>query len=570
MKKVILSAMALMAGSLVFAQVSGDAAAPQAQQADYASGASMPSNAVENIQSGVENYMLVRQEGTSSSVYIDQSEGGAGVGNLIYVRQSGDVDGNEADSGEGNMADVRQAGTNNDGFVRQEGDFNEAAMVQNAGSDNNIGYIRQGTGQNAENNYAGLVQDGSGNSGWIQQTFDNSEALTLQDGTNHQALTVQDANPNNSNGHDAKVEQLGDQQKSYVSQIGSDSRADVFQEGDQNYSDVKQSGTGVNVADVDQSGSLNQSFIVSAGNGQNATVFQDGDENAADVGQSGAAVNNAHVVQIGNGDYANQRQTNAAGADNNALINQGDLANALSLSELDVLYDATNGVLDTEFGNPSPGSFNGVAYQTQNGDGNRAESHQFGDESFIDFSPFPGIQPVGPNYSKQEQTGSGNEALVVQNAFHGLGPFTDAIIPDGENTALQVQTGNNNSVSLIQRDLGNDAWQIQDGEDSAMGVQIGYNNNLVTKQYQGSNFMETGQAGGELNLYAAQRGGQSFIGDQSGLFNTMEVLQVGPEGMDMFETINCDIPDPMTPMQLPEMETLTIPGIDTPELCADC
>lgn len=562
MKKVILSAMALMAGSLVFAQVSGDAAAPQAQQADYAAGASAPANAVENIQSGVANYMLVRQEGTSSSVYIDQSEGGAGEGNLIYVRQSGNVNDNTALSGEGNMADVRQAGTNNDGYIRQEGDFNEAAMVQTAGSDDNIGYIRQGTGQNAEDNYAGLVQDGSGNSGWIQQTFDNSEALTLQTGTDHQSLTNQNANPDNSAGHDARVEQQGNSQMSYVAQTGSNSEADVYQEGDSNYSDVRQSGTGVNTADVDQSGNLNKSFVESAGNGQNSIVFQDGDENKADINQSGAAINNAHIVQIGNNDYANQSQTNAAGAANNALINQGDLVNALSLSELDVLYTDTNAILDAEGGVPSPESFNGVAFQVQNGSGNRAEAHQFGeDEFFFDFLP------VGPNYSKQIQTGNNNEALVVQNAFHGDLPFN--LEPDGANTALQVQSGDNNTVSLIQRDLGNDAWQIQDGNDSAMGVQIGFNNELVTKQYQGANFMETGQDGLGLGIYAAQRGGQSFIGDQSGTLNTMEVLQVGPS-MDAWETIDCTIPDPMQPMDLPDMETLTIPGIDTPELCADC
>ncbi|WP_197463512.1 curlin repeat-containing protein, partial [Cochleicola gelatinilyticus] len=216
MKKVMLSAMALMVGSLAFAQQVGD---PRAEQADYAAGASSPANAVENVQSGEDNYMLVRQEGTSSSVYIDQSGGGAGVGNLVYVRQSGDVNDNQTLSGEANMADVRQDGTTNKGYVHQEGDGNEAAMVQEASVSASTGLIRQGTGENAEDNYAGMIQrNGNNNSGWIQQTFDNSEALTVQDGSNHQAKTIQNANPDNSDGHDARVEQNGTGQMSYVAQ----------------------------------------------------------------------------------------------------------------------------------------------------------------------------------------------------------------------------------------------------------------------------------------------------------------------------------------------------------------
>lgn len=81
--------------------------------------------------------------------------------------------------------------------------------------------------------------------------------------------------------------------------------------------------------------------------------------------------------------------------------------------------------------------------------------------------------------------------------------------------------------------------------------------------------MEIGQAGDNGAVYAAQRGGQSFIGDQSGLNNVMEVLQVGP-AMDAWETIDCAIPDPMPRMDTPDMLDLTIPTVATPGLCSDC
>ncbi|WP_197463490.1 curlin repeat-containing protein, partial [Cochleicola gelatinilyticus] len=166
-------------------------------------------------------------------------------------------------------------------------------------------------------------------------------------------------------------------------------------------------------------------------------------------------------------------------------------------------------------------------------------------------------------YSKQVQIGDNNTALVVQNAFDDTQLYND------NNSALQVQTGDNNSAGLIQIGNTQNAWMIQDGDDSVLAVQAGRENDLVSKQYEGTNFMEIGQQGLANDLFAAQRGGQSFIGDQSGFQNIMEVLQVGPAG-NLLETIDCDIPDPMGPMPLPEMENLMIPDITVPGLCADC
>ncbi|OAB78418.1 hypothetical protein [Cochleicola gelatinilyticus] len=566
MKKVILSALALMVGSFVFAQASQDAAAPDVEQADNLSG-DAAANRVENTQAGTENYMLVRQEGTSSSVFIDQSGGGAGAdeGNLVYVAQAGDVTGNTGLSGQANAADVRQSGTSNEGYVYQGGDRNAAGMQQSG--DDQIAYIQQGV-LNAEDNYAGVVQSGDTHSSWIFQGHDNNEALSLQSGSGHASKIDQNSAPDGSPGHNARVEQEGTGQMSYVEQDGNNSDADVFQSGDGNYSAINQSGLGTNTADVDQVGVFgqNKSFIVSAGSNQNATVSQINNfgllgDNISDIIQNGLSENNATVLQDGpssSENYANIQQTNATtgNATNNATVNQGNRPAFLG-SALSGLYSQTNDILDTESLSPLSSSFGNIAFQSQVGAGNRAESHQFNNAFIIN------NEVNNANTSKQIQTGDNNTALVVQNAFNNLNAIAS------QNHALQEQTGNNNSVSSIQVGLRNETWMQQNGDDSALAVQSGKENDLVTKQFEGANFMEIGQSGDNGAVYAAQRGGQSFMGDQSGINNVMEILQVGPAG-NLLETIDCEIPDPMEPMPIPEMENLMIPDITVPGLCADC
>ncbi|OAB78419.1 hypothetical protein, partial [Cochleicola gelatinilyticus] len=514
MKRVILSALALMIGSFVFAQASQDAAAPDVEQADNLSG-DTAANRVENTQSGTENYMLVRQEGTSSSVFIDQSGGGAGAdeGNLVYVAQAGDVTGNTGLSGQANAADVRQSGTSNEGYVYQGGDRNAAGMQQSG--DDQIAYIQQGV-LNAEDNYAGVVQSGDTHSSWIFQGHDNNEALSLQSGSGHASKIDQNSAPDGSDGHNARVEQEGTSQMSYVEQDGSGSDADVFQTGNANYSDVQQDGGGANVfanntADIDQDGTGNKSFVNQSNRNNSSVVDQLGDLNMSHVVQSGVGTNDGQVVQNGDGNYVRQTQTNGtSGSDANvALVNQGDRTNAQALSNNLPLFLATDAILSTQGGAvPADGSNENVAYQTQDGSGNNAESQQFSQSG----APFAG-------YSKQVQIGDNNTALVVQNAFDDTQLYND------NNSALQVQTGDNNSAGLIQIGNTQNAWMIQDGDDSVLAVQAGRENDLVSKQYEGTNFMEIGQQGLANDLFAAQRGGQSFIGDQSGFQNIMEVLQ---------------------------------------------
>ncbi|OAB81659.1 hypothetical protein ULVI_00935 [Cochleicola gelatinilyticus] len=348
---------------------------------------------------------------------------------------------------------------------------------------------------------------------------------------------------------------------SYVAQTGSGSDADVLQNGNGNYSDVQQSGGGASVvannsADVDQDGTGNKSFVDQVNRENSATVDQFGTENKSDLAQSGIGANDGMVVQNGTTNYAHQRQVNnvSGGVANVALINQGDRTNGAALSPVLPLFFEANAVLPTIGPAPSDGTINNVAFQSQTGQGNVAEAAQYGESDGTN---------AYPGYSKQIQEGDFNTAFVIQNVFDQGGTFND------DNSALQVQTGDDNIAALIQNGDGHEAWMIQDGDDKVLAVQTERGNSLVTKQYEGANFMEVGQGGVNGVIYAAQRGGQSFIGDQFGTNNVMEVLQVGPAG-NLLETIDCEIPANMDPMDLPNMQNLNIPDIDVPGLCADC
>ena len=127
MKKVVLSAMALMIGAAMVAQVdtSGDVAPA------YAPSNVAPSAAGANTgltqQDGTNNKIRVRQAGTSQDVYSVQGNGLGNGGNLAKVMQTGAVN---TTSGIANKANVFQLGTANQSNTIQEGDENKAITKQ--------------------------------------------------------------------------------------------------------------------------------------------------------------------------------------------------------------------------------------------------------------------------------------------------------------------------------------------------------------------------------------------------------------------------------------------------------
>lgn len=412
MKKVILSAVALMIGGFVFAQTTPVAptAPANAQALTPMAPAPASANMSHSIQNGNDNKVAVRQIGTSQGAYSDQ-DNGSGIGyNQARILQTGNVSSN---SGVGNMAEVYQRGSGNQSTQAQYGDYNESLVRQgmtNNGSAGNRALAQQGdaTAQQGENNKLQIDQDGALNQARTQQRFDNNEAFTDQDGDLNYADIWQRANPNGSDGH---------------------------------------------AAHIGQEGLLNDAWVRQDGMGERneATSLQDGTANYS---------------------WQEQYSTTSAGADayaNNALVaqgtNTGNFMTTVIDGDMNTNVDAYHiGGNSTSVGNmafqfQNGGNYNDVA-AFQRGTLNYSEQHQDGEgnqalviQSFYDPSPVTGF-----NYAKQTQDGDDNTAGIGQNGY--LNRALQTQIGDG-NKALSTQQGHENDVNIHQRGDMNSATSAQ-------------------------------------------------------------------------------------------------------------
>jgi hypothetical protein len=402
MKKLLVSAVVLTFSVAVYAQ---DTGAQKAVQVVQIPGSATGANTGESIQNGTSNAVQVRQAGTEQSVLTNQN----GDRNLARLMQTGNVNGNQALSGQLNLAEVDQDGFNNESTTVQEGDFNNAYTQQNndAGEESigNRAQIMQGTGNQAENNDAAIEQDGQDNSAYTLQTYDNSDAWTIQNGVGNTSEISQNAGPEDSEGHFAIVDQLGEDNESRINQSGADG------DQDRNTAFTRQGGEG-NAAEQIQ---------VSSGNagGNTAGILQ---------GFTGVLPTYS-TDQVDLFDTVNNFDTSLAGDDDGAGLT------------------ATNGVaFQTQTGGENDavivqfGDGNNAA-QSQNGDGNVAQSIQ-------NLTPDAGYD----NVSSQTQVGNNNAATVVQN--------------DREHVAVQTQEGNDNTIVASQRGTHNYSDILQEGNGS--------------------------------------------------------------------------------------------------------
>jgi hypothetical protein len=424
MKKVILSAAALLIGAVSFAQVAG---APTSQVVSALPGAAATANAGESIQNGNANKVQVRQAGTNQSVYTYQDDGALGGGNLARVFQTGDV---SDPSGVENAAEVLQSGDTNQSTTIQQGDYNNAytAQGQNDGGNSvdNKARIQQGNNEQAESNYAAVEQDGARNEASTLQRWDNNDAWTVQSGDDNKSMVDQAAAPDGSDGHEAYTNQDGNRNGSTILQSGAGARnvATTEQLGDDN--DAKQvqstnatAGMTGNRAGIAQGAGLdlsNTPLVTSLfgeltnadpealpvygtpfpGAGASAFQTQNGKENEADVFQFGGTV--------GASNYSEQDQ--AFGWGNDAAVIQGHYYT---------------------------GETSNYAKQYQGGDNNIAGLGQSG-------SGMKGVQT---------QIGHRNEALSNQR---GAGHLLNVHQRGNDNRGITGQGGESNSTLLVQRD----------------------------------------------------------------------------------------------------------------------
>ncbi len=510
MKKVILSALALVIGAVAFAQDNKSSyppsdpspgANPTAQEGHSTVLLEIPTpevnkstntdaNTGTTIQDGDGQRAQVRQQGIINSALTIQSNGDGTGGNEVLVTQTSRATGNPASTAS-NIVFTEQIGTENISVSTQEGFGNVAVTGQGLADDgevskNNVAYISQVDPSDAEgnaDNFAEIQQDGEGNSAITSQNVNLNSARTIQDGNDNVAVITQESE-----------------------EVPSD---------------------------------------IANGLGQDALVDQIGDDNQATIGQAGLARNEASTIQIGSGNTSSQVQlgndTSAEGG-NTATVAQGYQGgregNEKSVFVLDDI-DGDLGVEVSAFEGDSEGSI--VSQSQVGGAGNDTFASQFGNN----------------NSASQVQFGNDNEAFTTQLGGDG----SDAAF----NVVAQLQQGDRNSVALGQAGTGNLAVQSQIGDDNTTtALQTGTDNVLNSYQVGNNNAFHAVQDGVHNAAFVLQDGGNSYTLQQGlnapSANNQADIQQVGSYGTfeeypSLYKPTNLERPE------LPAHATPSIPDL---------
>ncbi|MDT0644610.1 hypothetical protein RM553_17355 [Zunongwangia sp. F363] len=431
MKKVILSAAALMFGAVTFAQQDVNHAERQEASQVTNHSSDVDANRADVDQWNTSQKAFVQQVGERNSAQVDQSDGAYGGtgGNQAMIYQSGpySLSGpwynlQYESEAEDNQAEVNQAGTTNESALYQRGSNNDARSDQGldgSASDNKVA-IYQGDFDNYP--YSG----NSGNDAFAKQEGSENSSLIAQDDNNNDAMTAQD----------------GDGNKVYVTQTSR------------------------------QDGSVDE--------GQMALVEQYGDMNESTVAQDGrGARNNATTYQLGNNNKAWQKQYNTsddAGDENTATITQGTLGyipSDYAIAIQDQRGEDNEASITQYDGNEVASNY---AQQDQDGDDN--------DAAITQENVFEGHD----NFAKQIQDGNYNEAIIGQKGDghkaqqwqKGNNNFAESHQQGKDHKAFVWQRYDNNYAFTNQNNIGNDALVVQSGGQSATVDQLDGSGNEAT------------------------------------------------------------------------------------------
>nr|WP_193742905.1 hypothetical protein [Nonlabens ulvanivorans] len=329
-------------------------------------------------------------------------------------------------------------------------------------------------------------------------------------------------------GSDAKVQQQGTANASFIEQTGTDvanrNSVDVLQwggnvqpsiSGHLNYSDIKQNGAGNDFMATQQGDEneisglqigLNNAALVQQGantpqQAENnlAKVDQDGKDNYAEV-QQRYDDNEASILQrndaaagVGNRSYQDQVSNPNQSAGQVAIGEQwGDNNEAVQIQDSGSPALGGGNHAEIQQGDATKDATGAFAQQVQSGATNEAYATQFlsGDESY------------------QEQLGTDNKAVVNQNTAGSLNGGDNLVeqFQDGDrNEARSTQNGNNNMVNQEQYGMDNYS-RVSQGNGQAVGnmatsIQDGADNNSVINQRANGNMSMVDQTGnGQTSL----------------------------------------------------------------------
>ena len=423
--------------------------------------------------------------------------------------------------------------------AHQTGNINKLEVKQ-AGALQSV-YTEQGDGSGTGDNRARIWQTGEvspppsgfANFADVRQLGSQNQSQTYQEGDFNEAITRQGLKDASSSGNRALIQhgtgQQGEGNYAMVEQDGTDNRSKTIQSFDGNQARTVQVGD-ANAMRVRQlsgpdGSSGNTALAEQYGSTNNGITFQNGHDQEA------------HLVQTGANNMSNQTQL---GERNRGVVDQGqgltdDVFTTFggTTANIDALADS-----DYSFGSGGSDSQGGKALQVQDGDDNDAYIGQFGSSG------------EDSNYGEQNQDGNNNSASLNQNAF---GTATG-----GANYGRQDQEGGFNMALMGQNGRDHKAYQRQIGDANvAVASQKGTANLVSTYQGGDNNLAISGQRGHDNQILAVQMSdagaGHTFLGRQNvadgGLpngGNTMNVLQLGPDG-DINGTFpGCDFQDQET------------------------
>jgi len=445
----------------------------------------------------------------------------------------------------------------NAGQSVQNGD-NNAVRVRQAGTENSV-YTEQDNGFGIGSNLARIMQTGDvqagisayRNAAEVQQSGTANQSTTVQEGDLNNAYTAQGQNNTASADNKAKIQQ------------------GIGQQAEENYAAIEQDGDGNNASTLQifdnsdawttQEGDDNGSMIVqnagpNGSDGHEAYSAQLGNGNEASIDQSGAGGrNNAQVRQFGDDNQSKQWQTTNAGAGmtgNSGYVQQGS-GSGLPVNPTNTAFNLIFDDIQDNIQVIDPGAavINGPSY------GAKAKQIQYGKLNEAAVGQLGGSSD-GHNYAEQVQaSGWNNDAAIIQTQ-----------VGVGSNYSKQYQAGDNNLANSWQFGNGHKSLQDQRGHrNSALASQAG-SGNLLNQHQRGNDNRATSVQHGLANAaLIVQYGGNSYVSQQFGTGNQIDVLQLGPNGDFDNAAIDCGFEDPMNLDMNYE-----VPGFDLDPICPDC
>jgi hypothetical protein len=411
---------------------------------------------------------------------------------------------------------VEQAGTQQSAFTYQE---------NGSGAGGNLAWICQ-TGVNMPTsgvqNAADIIQSGDVNQSFVRQEGDFNSAITKQGlnyaSTNNKAH-IHQGEADQAEYNIAKLEQDGADNQGHIFQTYDRSDAWTIQDGERNNSYVRQ------IAPPDKTGG-HYAYTKQIGNDNKNTIWQ--------VGMFGEG-DWAWAYQTGDANGSYQSQMDTGTLINYALVDQGAGQSGIFTSDNLTALTTLDSKVSEKLAGLSDFTSGSLAFQNQDGEDLDAETHQYGTDS----------------YSEQNQTGSGNDAFVVQDSHGETGHY-----------ARQDQDGTDSYATLSQFGNGNKAWQRQlDDDNIIVSSQIGHDNKLNTYQDGNGNRGNTIQHGHDNIALLTQRGGHSYSLEQYGKGNQTDILQLGPDGDFTADYIAFSFEIPLTAPPMNDIPDLVIPDL---------